>query len=251
VCPSGPADIVLEAVGTFPTGKPQLDVVTALERAADAFEEQGRFFYAGYAMEKGVKAAWGDGDAIVRCVRRAIADYGQAVALAPADDLAAVAALVSWTVLAGMNYLGEDPTEVRRSYLALDQVLAQRLIALARSGGPIREPCSVLVHGFRLTTDFKDSWGVQHLAVEVRRGVTTWDGTSITLGIPSAFSVLVRSGDYVAAWELAEACPHAFSTPVECPRSRGHLIAWVCPAQREGCGVHAQDAPAVPGGVPS
>ena len=33
---------------------------------------------------------------------------------------------------------------------------------------------------------------------------------------------------------------------VECPRSRGHLIAWVCPAQREGCGVHAQDAPAVP-----
>jgi hypothetical protein len=41
------------------------------------------------------------------------------------------------------------------------------------------------------------------------------------------------------------------ATHLECPRSRGHLIAWVCPAQREGCGVHAQDAPAVPGGVPS
>ena len=38
---------------------------------------------------------------------------------------------------------------------------------------------------------------------------------------------------------------------VEGPRSRGHLIAWVCPAQPEGCGVHAQDAPAVPRGVPS
>jgi hypothetical protein len=38
---------------------------------------------------------------------------------------------------------------------------------------------------------------------------------------------------------------------LECPRSRGHLIAWVCPAQREGCGVHAQDAPAVPRGVSS
>jgi hypothetical protein len=38
---------------------------------------------------------------------------------------------------------------------------------------------------------------------------------------------------------------------VECPRRRGHLIAWVCPAQREGCGVHAQDAPAVPRGVSS
>jgi hypothetical protein len=29
------------------------------------------------------------------------------------------------------------------------------------------------------------------------------------------------------------------------------LIAWVCPTQREGCGVHAEDAPAVPRGVPS
>jgi transposase len=38
---------------------------------------------------------------------------------------------------------------------------------------------------------------------------------------------------------------------VEFPRSCGHLIAWVCPAQREGCGVHAQDASAVPRGVPS
>jgi len=32
---------------------------------------------------------------------------------------------------------------------------------------------------------------------------------------------------------------------MECPRGRGHLIAWVCPARREGCGVHAQDASAV------
>ena len=38
---------------------------------------------------------------------------------------------------------------------------------------------------------------------------------------------------------------------VEYPRGRGHLIARVCPTQREGCGVHAQDAPAVSRGVPS
>jgi len=38
---------------------------------------------------------------------------------------------------------------------------------------------------------------------------------------------------------------------VECPRGRGHLIAWVCPTGLEGCGVHAKDASAVSRGVPS
>ena len=38
---------------------------------------------------------------------------------------------------------------------------------------------------------------------------------------------------------------------VECPRGRGHLIAWVCPTRLEGCGVHAKDASAVSRGVPS
>ena len=38
---------------------------------------------------------------------------------------------------------------------------------------------------------------------------------------------------------------------VECPRVRGHLIAWVCPTGLEGCGVHAKDASAVSRGVPS
>jgi DNA transposition AAA+ family ATPase len=38
---------------------------------------------------------------------------------------------------------------------------------------------------------------------------------------------------------------------MECPRGRGHLIAWVCPTRREGCGVHAKDASAVPRGVSS
>ena len=43
----------------------------------------------------------------------------------------------------------------------------------------------------------------------------------------------------------------ARNTIVERPRGRGHLIAWVCLAQREGCGVHAKDASPVCRGVPS
>ena len=38
---------------------------------------------------------------------------------------------------------------------------------------------------------------------------------------------------------------------LECPRGCGHLIAWVCPTRREGCGVHAKDASAVSRGVSS
>ena len=42
-----------------------------------------------------------------------------------------------------------------------------------------------------------------------------------------------------------------FGVLLECPRGRGHLIAWVCPTRLEGCGVHAKDASAVSRGVPS
>ena len=37
---------------------------------------------------------------------------------------------------------------------------------------------------------------------------------------------------------------------LECPQFRGHLIAWVCPTRRKGCGVHATHASPVPGAVP-
>jgi hypothetical protein len=37
---------------------------------------------------------------------------------------------------------------------------------------------------------------------------------------------------------------------MERPRGRGHLIAWVCPTGREGCGVHAEDTSAVRRAVP-
>ena len=38
---------------------------------------------------------------------------------------------------------------------------------------------------------------------------------------------------------------------LECPRVRGQLIAWVCPAQREGCVLNAEVSPAVSRGVSS
>lgn len=151
-----PVRTVLDALAIHPTGQPQLDVVAALERAADAFEGRESFFYAGYALDKAVHPAWASGEAIERCVRRALIEYERAVTHAPVEDLAAIAALVSWTVLLGMNYLGDDPTEVGQTHSALSQVLAERLIAFARSGEErLPDPCLVLVYGFRLKTDFR------------------------------------------------------------------------------------------------
>jgi hypothetical protein len=207
-----PAVAVLAALRAFPTGEPQREALADLQLAADVLREQGRFFAAGYGMAHGVHLAWGDGEASDRCVRQAFADYERAVADPQGNELDAIAALVSWTALVGMNYIGEDPTGVRQTDLALDQVLSERLIQLGNQGVSAQERHGYLIRGFHLTTDFKGDWRVDFPEVAVRRGTTTSDGSSVTLRIPSAFSVLVGAGDYAAAQSLADACPDAFTS---------------------------------------
>jgi len=78
-----------------------------------------------------------------------------------------------------------------------------------------------------------------------------------TLGFVLALPALLLVAVALGPVALGVLCAVAFGLivflvwNVECPRGRGHLIAWVCPTEREGCGVHAQDAPAVSRGVPS
>jgi hypothetical protein len=93
-----PAAAVLAALRAFPRGVPQLEALADLERAADVLREQGRFFAAGYGMANGVHLAWGDRDAIDRCVSQAFADYERAVADPAVGDLDAIAALVCWSL---------------------------------------------------------------------------------------------------------------------------------------------------------
>ncbi len=93
------------------------------------------------------------------------------------------------------------------------------------------------------------------LALLERRGVVAWarawqttarprgpqGAAGAVLELPAVSSELVGA---LASMALARVA-------VECPRGRGHLIAWVCPTRLEGCGVHAKDASAVSRGVPS
>jgi hypothetical protein len=206
------AEAVLAVLGTPPTGQPQLDKLEDLERAAEALRGDGRFFSAGYGTAQGVHLAWGDGAAVERCVRQALSDYERAVVEPSTSDPEAVAALVGWSSLLGLNYVDDDRTAVRQAYQALEQVLAQRLIDMASRENYAAERCSILIRGFRLTTDLKHEWRLDFPDVDVDRGMTTFDRSSITLRTPSAFRVLVGVGDYVAAHELAEACPEGFTT---------------------------------------
>jgi integrase/recombinase XerD len=66
----------------------------------------------------------------------------------------------------------------------------------------------------------------------------------------TAASVMLGAG--ASLGEIAQVMRHSQqrTTEVERPRSRGHLIARVCPVRREGCGVHAEDASAVRRRVP-
>jgi hypothetical protein len=77
--------------------------------------------------------------------------------------------------------------------------------------------------------------------------------TTLGLQLVALIALLGLIGKLTRRWQLRPLGPVvlwavpvlAFLATMERPRSRGHLIAWVCPARREGCGVHAQDTSAV------
>ena len=75
-----------------------------------------------------------------------------------------------------------------------------------------------------------------------------WLGATLT-GVASGLVIVFALKDTAAEHTTR----HTVSPIVqlECPRGRGHLIAWVCPTRLEGCGVHAKDASAVSRGVSS
>ena len=98
------------------------------------------------------------------------------------------------------------------------------------------------------------------LVEEIRRVHSESDGT---YGSRRVHAELCREGHEVNRKRIerlmrVEGIQGAYVPPkrrrnadLECPRGRGHLIAWVCPTRLEGCGVHAKDASAVSRGVPS
>ena len=101
--------------------------------------------------------------------------------------------------------------DVRDAVRALNEELAQRLLALAAETREEMTRTGLLVRGFRLATDYGGTWRPEFPESEVDSGVIEFGVGSLVLNISSAFRIFVRSADYLAADSIAQTCPEAFT----------------------------------------
>jgi hypothetical protein len=208
-----PREAYLEFVaeGRFYSGRPDHETVELLQAIAAGWRSASQYFYAGYVLYQANHFAWGSEDAIA-CVVAALRDFETAVARAEATSLEGIASLRMWTTLIVQNYLGADPSSVRRSIRGLEEELAQRLLRLADETEDRGAPSGFLVQGFHLETDFAGTWKLEFPGFEVDHNVIRLGGNSTVLSIPSAFYLFVHVADYFAADAVAQACPEGFTS---------------------------------------
>jgi hypothetical protein len=191
---------------------PDYETVDRLRAVAAGWHEASQHFYAGYVLHEAVHFAWGDGQAVDACVSDALSEFETAVRRSAATNLEGIAALRMWTTELGMNYRGADPLAVRDAVRALNDELAQRLLALAAQTKEEKAHAGFLVRGFRLATDYGGTWRPEFPESEVDSGIIEFGVGSLILHISSAFDIFVRSGDYLAADSIAQTCPEAFTS---------------------------------------
>lgn len=179
-----------------------------LNEAAAEWRSAGAHFYAGYAMEGAVHAAWGDGALVNEAIRASIDDYSRCVQARDLDSHEALAAL--WFTRLMLRYF--DPTpEVLRLGESVDRELAERL-SLIFADKPGAAGCAI--RGVCLSTDFDGHWDVSVPPGETVSGSTRFDGVGgHVFQLPSAFAVLRNLGDYRGMQALIDRFPGAFTTP--------------------------------------
>jgi hypothetical protein len=211
-----PRDAFLEFQGErfkrYTANLPDYETVERLRAIATGWREASQHFYAGYVLHEAVHFAWGDGQAVDVCVSDAIGEFETAVRRTAVTDLEGIAALRMWTSELGMNYLGVDPLAVRDAVRALNEELAQRLLALAAETEEERARAGLLVRGFRLATEYRGRWDPEFVESEIDSGVIQYSVGSLVLNISSAFHIFVRGGDYLAADSIVQTCPEAFTS---------------------------------------
>lgn len=167
-------------------------------------------------------AAWGNGAEVDRCVQEAITDYEQCINTEPADSFEGLAALTKLIREFRMWYRGEE--RITSFIRSLEDELAQRILRMATASP---HKCSFLIRGILVATDFETPWQPLHpgepspfgagragvVSQMVFGGYETVSAAGASIGIPSAFSLFLRTADYGAAHRLVIDCPDYFRYP--------------------------------------
>jgi hypothetical protein len=218
---------------------PQKDpaILATLEEAAKVWRTEGRYLNAAFAMTEAVETAWGNGDEVDRCVRQSLEDYQACISAESPRSHEALAAFAKLHAVLRMWTIGSpQAAALIKQY---EQEFAQRIIEIAQ-GSP---HCGVyLVSGVIVASDFDRPWvavlpgesfpsssntptgsSVKHTFGSVSEGFASGN---VWIRLPSAFSLLLRVGDYNSAYRIVEQYPdlfHAVSMAGWPPALRGLL----------------------------
>ena len=231
-----PRDLLLSARGSGIIHPGDARALQLLKQAASLWRDEGRHMNAGYAMSLAIHAAWGNGEAVEGCLQAALEDYRTCVNSLPVDSHEALAAL---TKLIGELRYFTGEAEVTRFISSLQGELAQRLLDLSRVSP---QPVLYLVGGVSVASDLEGPWlpvlgsdseaprkaegGGAGIQVTFGSHVEGASGQLVWIGVPGAFRLLLRLGDYEAANQVVQACPEPFGTVSLCgwpPAIRGFL----------------------------
>ncbi len=182
-----------------------------LNRAADLWRSEGRYFSAGVAMSRAVHAAWGRPEHMAMALETALRDFHQSSSTNPPDSHEGLASLHKLRSNLGeaLWLFDSDREAVRTMIRQLGEEMGQRLMTHYSDS---EHADNYLVKGVRLSTDLDGEWTVDYPDYEVPLGTEQF-GQHLMLHIPSAFHLFIAHDDWQGAREIIEKHSNAFTGP--------------------------------------
>ncbi len=215
-----PKQLLFELQGTALFGQADPKTLETLKQAASLWRAEGQHLNAGFVMSLASRAAWGNGKEVDACTRQAIDDYVACVNTAHVESYEALVALTKVASEVRQWFTGE--ARITAFIRSVNAELTQRLVNLSRAG---EHRCSYLVTGLQIGTDFDHPWrpiwpgepfGTQSGPASVGISFGSHSegslGQFVWVGVPGAFSRLLRGSDYKSAFQITETCPDEFKS---------------------------------------
>jgi len=206
----------VQSLGLF--GQADATTLDTLKQAADIWRDQGKLLNAGFVMSLASRAAWGDGGEVQACTRQAIEDYQNCVNTSDVDSHEALVALTKLGSEVRHWFMAD--VRITTFMKAVDAELLRRLINLSRTSD---RRCSYLVSGLPIGTDFDSPWspiwpgqpfgtctGPVSVGLAFGSHSEGSAGQAAWVGVPGAFSLLLRAADHNGAFQITQECPAEF-----------------------------------------